>query len=37
MANGPERGGQHSFAVTQFMSKVDKLGGVARKNRFLGR
>ena len=34
MANGPERGGQHSFAVTQFMSKVENLGGIARKNRF---
>ena len=31
---GPERGGQHSFAPSQFMSKVDKLGGIARKNRF---
>ena len=29
---GPQ--GQHSFAPSQFMAKVDKLGGIARKNRF---
>ena len=27
-------GGQQDFAVSAFMSKVDKLGGLVRKNRF---
>ena len=27
-------GGQHDFAVSDFMSKVENLGGVARKDRF---
>ena len=27
-------GGQHDFAVSDFMSKVDNLGGVWKKNRF---